>query len=63
MITYLFVFHMHVYYACTNIVYASRVPPTRFVVCVLVGRVDEFTCDANGLRVSGSLGGKVGELG
>ena len=47
----------------TVIVYASRVPPTRFVVCVPVGRVDEYTCDANGLHVSGPLGGKVGGLG
>ena len=45
-----------------RIVYASRVPPTRFVVCVCVGRADECTCDANGLRTSGSLGGKVCEL-
>ena len=36
------------------IVYASRVPPA--------GRVDECTSDSNGLCVSGSLGGKVGEL-
>ena len=28
-----------------------------------VGRVDECTRDANGLRASGSLGGKVAELG
>lgn len=28
-----------------------------------VGLVDECTSGANGLRVSGSLGGKVGELG
>ena len=33
------------------------------VVCVSVGRVDESTIGANGLRVSRSLGGKVGELG
>ena len=33
------------------------------VVCVSVGRVDDCTSGANGLRVSGSLGGKVGELG
>ena len=33
------------------------------VVRVSVGRVDECTSGANGLRVSGSLGGKVGELG
>ena len=46
-----------------EIVYASRMPPTRFVVCVSVGTVDASTCDANGLRVSGSLDGKVGELG
>ena len=32
------------------------------MVCVSVGRVHECTCEANGLRVSGSLGGKVGEL-
>ena len=35
----------------------------RLVVCVSVGRVDVCTCDASELRVSGSLGGKVGELG
>ena len=45
----------------TENVYTARVPPTRFVVRVLVGRLDESTCDANGLRTSGSLGGKVGE--
>ena len=28
-----------------------------------VGRVDESTSGANGLRLSGSFGGKVGELG
>ena len=28
-----------------------------------VGRLDECTSGANGLRVSGLLGGKVGELG
>ena len=34
-----------------------------FMFCVSMGRVGECTCDANWLRVSGSLGGKVGELG
>ena len=33
------------------------------VVRVSVGRVDERTSGTIGLRVSGSLGGKVGELG
>ena len=31
-------------------------------VCVSVGRVDDFTSGANQLRVSGSLGRKVGDL-
>ena len=31
-------------------------------VCVSAGRVDGYTCGEYGLRVSGSLGGKVGEL-
>ena len=33
------------------------------VVCVSVGRVDESTSGAIGLRVNGSLDGKVDEIG
>ena len=52
--------HVYIYiYIYVHNVQISKIQ----VVCVSAGQVDESTSGANGLCVSGSLGGKVDELG